>query len=136
MAKTEGFVVNQGHRLALEALIATGVTLHLYVNHVASRPEDEWTDYEEAHLAGYRAVPLLPQNWRILDGHGVARAEYPDVEFVFGARGGVIYGYALLVRGDLYGVSPLEQPFPILNVGDALVVKPILVQGQPANLPV
>lgn len=125
-----GTVVSDGHLTVLETLIERGITLHLYTNARVTQLDDRQSVYTEPVVAGYAPVALdkNPANWELTRGTP-SRAFAKEVEFRFRAGGLVIIGYFLVAGPRLYGVMPLQEPFKVLNPGDALAVRPILVQG-------
>jgi hypothetical protein len=133
MSRNQAIVCSEGHRTVLDALIQTGLTFHLYTNDKLPEANDDLSQYVEPRLIGYAPVALQPQFWMIQDGTP-AIARYPDVEFRFLAPPQeppvLIHGAFILSAGfRLYAISPLAAPFPILNIGDTLVLGPTLAQG-------
>jgi hypothetical protein len=140
MSRNTGLVCSEGHRAVLDALIATGLTFHLYTNEKTPEHSDDWSQYIEPRLIGYAPVPLNAAQWTIQDGTP-AIARYPDVEFKFLSPPQEppveIFGSFIISGGRrLYAVSPLATPFAVLNVGDALLLAPTLVQGMAPIAPV
>ncbi len=126
-----GVITNEGHLLALEAVIRSGLVVHLYVNPCTPRRADQCSTYHELAVLGYGPISLDPSltRWQIADGPPLRAVYREAIIWRFDGVGPIVQGYFLTVGRRLYGVEPFPKAIEIINHGDAISIVPVLTGG-------
>jgi hypothetical protein len=129
-----GVITADGNLLALEVLIRAGLLLRLYTNGKTPAAGDLAADYAELKVRGYAAVPLDArlETWSLQAGIPASATYREELEIRFEDFGPTVRGYYLTLGDRLYGVQPLDSPFPIENRGDVIAIRPALFMGRRA----
>jgi hypothetical protein len=134
-----GVVPTDGQVAALEAVIARGLVLRLFVNDHVPAVTDRFESFVEATVYGYRSASLDPTQWAYSDADGIATAGHGrEVMFVFDQHdsGQKVYGWYLTQGRRLVAAWRDQEPFAIVNRGDSYGVVPVLQFGRTGGRPI